>query len=237
MSPSFAAAPATHDFAALLFDMDGTIIDSTPAIIKYWTALGAEIGVPGPTILETSHGRRSIDVLALLAPEKATWEFVCGAEARIPRDYGDDAVEVPGARALLESLQREGARWAIVTSGTQPLVQGWLLQMGLAQPEVLVSAEQVQKGKPDPACYRLGAERLGVAAQEQVLVLEDAPAGVRAGKAAGFKVVAVATTHDVQVLKEAGADWIVRDLGSVGFVGIEEEGRKVRVEIRDALVD
>nr|POE47631.1 glycerol-1-phosphate phosphohydrolase 2 [Quercus suber] len=177
MSPSFTSAPWTGVFSALLFDMDGTIIDSTPAIIKYWTALGEEIGVPGPTILETSHGRRSIDVLALLAPEKATWEFVCRAEARIPKDYGGDAVEVPGARALLASLEQAKAKWAIVTSGTQPLVEGWLLRMGLARPKVLVSAEQVEKGKPDPACYRLGAEGLGVGAEAQVLVLEECTRG------------------------------------------------------------
>ena len=79
----FSARAETHSFAALLFDMDGTIIDSTPAIVKYWHGLGKEIGVPGSTILETSHGRRSIDVLALLAPDKANWDYVCAAEARV----------------------------------------------------------------------------------------------------------------------------------------------------------
>ncbi|TKA67438.1 hypothetical protein B0A55_09142, partial [Friedmanniomyces simplex] len=256
--PEFSAPAQTHQFAALLFDMDGTIIDSTPAIVKYWHALGDQIGVPGAQILETSHGRRSIDVLALLAPEKANWEFVCEAEGRVPLEYGSDAVEIPGARALLETLEKEGVPWAIVTSGTRPLVEGWLGVMKLARPGVLVSAEEVAKGKPDPACYRLGAQRLGFedgsagAGQngdagdgavgavrkvnpDQILVLEDAPAGVRAGKAAGYKVVALATTHAIEKLREAGADWIVEDMRSVSMMGWEAKAGRVGIEIKNAL--
>lgn len=236
---SFTSPPSTHSFTALLFDMDGTIIDSTPAIIKHWTAIGEAINVDPATILATSHGRRSIDVLALLKPELATWEYVCEAEGRVPREWGGDAVEIAGARGLLKELGERGVPWAIVTSGTLPLVSGWLGVMGLARPGVLVTAEQVRVGKPDPACYRLGAERLlgGEVEGKGVLVLEDAPAGVRAGKAAGFMVVALATTHEVARLREAGADWIVRDLESVRVV--EWDGGKgvARVEIRDALVD
>ncbi|KAI7116692.1 hypothetical protein KC324_g18983, partial [Hortaea werneckii] len=126
IEPQFTAPASTHDFSALLFDMDGTIFDSTPAIVKYWMNMGKEIGVPGEKILETSHGRRSIDMLAILAPEKANWDFVCEAEGRIPKEYGADAVEIPGSRNLLESLEKAGAPWAIVTSGTRPLVPGWL---------------------------------------------------------------------------------------------------------------
>ncbi|GAB7366060.1 hypothetical protein MBLNU230_g7627t1 [Neophaeotheca triangularis] len=241
---SFTSPPTTHPFTALLFDMDGTIIDSTPAIIKHWKRIGAAIGVDPATILETSHGRRSIDVLALLAPELATWDYVREAEARVPREWGGDAVEIPGARGLLGELERSGVPWAIVTSGTGPLVQGWLEVMALAKPRVLVTAEMVREGKPAPACYRLGMERLGVSGGidgdgegEGALVLEDAPAGVRAGKAAGFRVLAVATTHEVGRLREAGADWIVRDLRSVRVVGWEGGKGVVRVEIRDALVE
>lgn len=110
--------------------------------------------------------------------------------------------------------------------------------MKLAQPAHLVAAEQVEKGKPDPACYRLGAQRLGLAGSnpEQILVLEDAPAGVKAGKAAGYKVVALATTHDVDRLREAGADWIVRDMRSVTMNNWDSKNGKACIEIRDALV-
>ena len=127
--------------------------------------------------------------------------------------------------------------------------------MGLAQPRILVTAEEVEVGKPDPGCYRLGAERVGVleggAGREvggghgdegargqgqRILVLEDAPAGVRAGKAAGFEVVALATSHSVEQLREAGADWIVRDMRSVKFVHWDGKVMEITIEIADALV-
>jgi len=235
---SFTAPPSQHAFSALLFDMDGTIIDSTSAIIKFWRNFGKEIGVDGDYILQTSHGRRTFDVLKIHAPHLATWDYILQAEGSIPPNYGNDVVEVPGSRALLESLEKAGAPWAIVTSGTRPLIQGWLDVMELAQPRFLVTAEEVENGKPDPSCYRLGAKRLGFAAVDpsDILVLEDAPAGVKAGKAAGFKVVALATTHDVEKLMEAGADWIVRDMRSVSLNGYDAKTGRVRIEVRDALV-
>ena len=218
--------------------MDGTIIDSTDAIVKYWRQLGKEIGVDGDFILQTSHGRRTVDVLRIHAPHLANWDFVCKAEGSIPRNYGRDAVEILGSRALLENLESTGTPWAIVTSGTKPLVTGWLDVMKFAHPRYLVTAEEVQNGKPDPACYRLGAERLGLSPTEasEVLVLEDAPAGVKAGKAAGCKVVALATTHRVDQLREAGADWIVRDMRSVTMTQWNGKAGKVGIEVRNALV-
>jgi glycerol 3-phosphatase-1 len=218
--------------------MDGTIIDSTDAIVKFWRHFGKEIGVDGDYILQTSHGRRSYDVLNIHAPHLATWDYILKAEGSIPPNYGNDVVEIPGSRALLEKLERAGAPWAIVTSGTRPLIQGWLDVMGLAQPAFMVTAEEVENGKPDPSCYRLGAKRLGLPQVDpsQILVLEDAPAGVKAGKAAGYRVVALATTHDVDRLRDAGADWIVRDMRSVELRGYDGKTGRVRVEIKNALV-
>ncbi|GAB7350932.1 hypothetical protein MBLNU459_g1441t1 [Dothideomycetes sp. NU459] len=222
--------------------MDGTIIDSTNAIVKHWYQIGKEIGVDPEVILATSHGRRSIDVLELLDPKRANWEYICRAEGAIPKNYGHDAVEIAGSRALLDTLEAAGAPWAIVTSGTQPLVQGWLDVMSLAQPKYLVTAEDVERGKPDPACYRLGAKRLGFDHDDDtqltandILVLEDAPAGVRAGKAAGYKVVALATTHEVQQLIDAGADWIVKDMRSVTLKQWDAKSGTVKIEINDTL--
>jgi glycerol 3-phosphatase-1 len=157
-------------------------------------------------------------------------------EGLIPKTYGADAIEIPGSRALLEELEKVGAPWAIVTSGTHPLVTGWIEVMKLAHPKNLVTAEDVEQGKPDPACYSLGRKKLGLANGTKMLVLEDAPAGVRAGKAAGFKVVALATTHAVKELREAGADWVVRDMGSVGLKGYDRKSGEISVEICDALV-
>lgn len=160
----------------------------------------------------------------------------------MPKIYGSDAVEIPGSRRLLEQLERVDAPWAIVTSGTRPLVTGWLDVMKLAHPKNLVTAEEVKNGKPDPACYQLGAKLLGFGGNgkeivgRQLLVLEDAPAGVRAGKAAGFKVVALATTHSIDRLREAGADWIVRDMRSVMMTTWNAKAGEIRIEIKDALV-
>lgn len=116
-------------------------------------------------------------------------------EGLIPLEFGRDAVEIPGSRALLDQLGKAGAPWMIVTSGTRGLVSGWLDVMQLSHPETLVVAEDVANGKPDPSCYLLGRDRLGLAPHASLLVLEDSPAGVTAGKAAGFAVCAVATTQ------------------------------------------
>jgi glycerol 3-phosphatase-1 len=116
------------------------------------------------------------------------------------------------------------------------LVTGWLDIMKLAHPQNLVVAEDVEHGKPDPACYALGAARLNLKRDAEMLVLEDAPAGVRAGKAAGFQVVALATTHTLEQLREAGADWIVQDMRSVKLLAWDESTREARIEISDALV-
>lgn len=157
-------------------------------------------------------------------------------EGLIPRTYGSDAIEIPGSRALLNSLVKAGAPWAIVTSGTRPLLTGWLDVMKLAKPENLVVAEDVKQGKPDPEGYRLGHSRLKLPKEAAALVFEDAPAGVRAGKAAGFKVVALATTHDVGQLKAARADWIVKDMQSITLGGYDKKTGEIRVEISNALV-
>lgn len=127
-----------------------------------------------------------------------------------------------------------------MTSGTEALVSGWLDVMKMARPAKMVVAEDVKIGKPDPACYLLGqtriAEALGErAASKDMLILEDAPSGVRAGKAAGFKVLGLATTHDVKQLVEAGANWIVRDLRSLKVSGWDKETGEIKLEILDAL--
>lgn len=116
----------------------------------------------------------------------------------------------------------------MVTSGTRALVDGWLEVLQLARPEHLVTAEDVEVGKPDPRCYLMGRQRLGLREDAEMLVVEDAPSGIRAGKAAGFKVLAVATTHAIEQLQEAGADWIIRSLEDLA---VRMDGGKVSVEI------
>ncbi|KAI1753897.1 HAD-like protein [Xylaria castorea] len=231
----YAAPPETVAFHGLLFDMDGTIIDSTAAVVKHWHTIGKEIGVDPEVILQTSHGRRSIDMLKLLAPEKATLEYVRHMESTLPKKYGNEAVEIPGARTLLEQLISAKAPWAIVTSGTEPLVHGWLEVLKLPHPEHLVTAESVENGKPDPACYKLGWSRLGLPADAEVLVLEDSPAGIKAGKDAGCKVLGLVTSHTMEQVVAAEPDWVVRDLSSVKMLSCGEDGR-VTLQFSDALI-
>ncbi|KAK2745295.1 hypothetical protein FQN57_003990 [Myotisia sp. PD_48] len=262
----FTGKPQEHSFDGLLFDFDGTIIDSTDgkpasadldtylydntllilamlAVVKHWhikekmiqkhydasdtskniaselndrmNRIGKELGLDANEILKTSHGRRSIDVFKIIAPEKANWEYVSFVEGRIPKEYGSDAVEIPGARQLLDSLDEARAPWAVVTSGSNALFTGWLSVLKLPHPKHFVVAEDVSIGKPDPTCFKMGRSRLGLGDNASMLVVEDAPSGIRAGKAAGFKVIAVATTHRIDQLKEAGADWIIEDLRSL----------------------
>ena len=157
-------------------------------------------------------------------------------EGLLPKLHGHDAVEIPGARSLLEQIIKINAPWAIVTSGTVPLVSGWLKVMALPRPQHMVTAESVENGKPDPACYLMGLDMLGQRANAaEVLVLEDSPAGIRAGKAAGCKVLGLVTSHSAQQVLDAGPDWIVQDLDSVKVV--ESRDGVVTLEISQALLN
>ena len=156
-------------------------------------------------------------------------------EGLIPREFGRDAVEIPGARDTLRRLEELGVPWAVVTSGTTALITGWIDVLKLAHPQNMVVAEDVERGKPDPSCYLLGRQRLRLPSTASMLVLEDAPSGIRAGKAAGFKVLALATTHKISHLLEAGADWIVRDMQSLVIKNWHKESGKVTIKIEGAL--
>jgi glycerol 3-phosphatase-1 len=199
--------------------------------VSYHLILGPPI--PRPKNIPPQAKERPLAELIPHPPEKD----VSKAEGRIPVDYGSDAVEVPGSRKLLDRLSSVNAPWAIVTSGTTPLVTGWLDVMKLAQPKHMVTAEEVEHGKPDPACYRLGAKRLGFedTRDKRILVLEDAPAGVRAGKAAGFDVLGLVTTHSFAEMQAAGADWIVPSLENLDFIGFQTGTGRIKIKIRDAL--
>lgn len=153
-------------------------------------------------------------------------------EGRIPQEYGSDAVEIPGGRVLLDALEASGARWGVVTSGTRALIDGWLGVLDLPRPKMLVVAQDVELGKPDPSCYLLGRKKLGLEDSTSIVVLEDAPSGIKAGKAAGFTVIALTTTHSLDRLRDAGADLIVEDLRSIAVKGVVD-GR-VQLEIRNA---
>jgi glycerol 3-phosphatase-1 len=162
---------------------------------------------------------------------------VSHVESLIPKEFGQDAVEIPGSRALLDNLEDRAVPWSIVTSGTRPLVNGWLDVMKLAHPKNLVTAEDVLNGKPDPACYQKGAKMLDLQEKEpSIMIFEDAPAGVRSGKAAGFVVVGLHTTHTLEQLVEAGADYIVQDMRSVTLKSWDKTTGQGEIQITNALV-
>ncbi len=176
----------------LLFDMDGTIVDSTTSVVRAWNRFADRHGRDADAILSVAHGRPTIEVVAMFAPPGLD---VAEEAARIEAeeiDRTDGIVEVPGAKALLESL--DPARWAVVTSATRALTVKRMSVTGLPHPKVLVAADDVTDGKPHPQPYLMAAEALGVDAASAV-VFEDAEAGLRSALAAGTVPVVVGD-HD-----------------------------------------
>ncbi|EWC46489.1 hypothetical protein DRE_04212 [Drechslerella stenobrocha 248] len=221
-----------------------TIFDSTAAVVQHWSRIANELSIPPSAILSTSHGRRTIDVLRIHAPHLATKEYVHHVESLIPTLYAADATILPGSAPLIASLTAAHAPWAIVTSGTRILVSSWMAAMALPLPDHLVTADDVVDGKPHPECYRRGLAKvfglpydgdgrdtaaLDALDASRVVVFEDAPAGIRAGKAAGCTVVALVTTHSRQEAVDAGADWIVKDLSCVKAVNADRSGVELEI--------
>lgn len=184
---------------AILFDIDGTLVDSTPAVIRTWQAWASRRGLDAEAILRVSHGRRSEDTVAQFLPIEQRRAAVAELEQLELADLGD-VVALPGTRSLLSGLP--AGRWAAVTSGSRRLMRARLAAAGLPLPDVLIAAEDVTAGKPDPEGYLKAAAALGFSAR-RCLVVEDAPAGIAAGTAAGASTLAVSTSHDPAVLRSA----------------------------------
>ena len=201
----------TLDVAGILFDMDGVLISSIGSVNRSWRRWAQHYGVPNADTFQVPHGIRAMDIIAMLKPDLDPEEGLRTIEDIEMVDV-DDLKVLPGARALLESLPQE--RWAIVTSATGRLARERLRVAGLPAPERMISAEMVERGKPDPEPYRRGAELIHSPAAD-CLVVEDAPSGVGAGIAAGCRVLGVLGTHTEDELRAAGASWIVRSLEDV----------------------
>jgi mannitol-1-/sugar-/sorbitol-6-phosphatase len=193
---------------AFLFDLDGVLVDSTPAVARCWSRFARIHGFDPDTIVRQAHGKPSIATLRELLPNADHQ-----AEDRQMQQWEmediSDVVALPGAVALLRSLPIDA--WAIVTSCTRPLAEVRIRAGGLPQPKYLVTSNDITRGKPDPEPYLKGASTLGVAAADCVVV-EDAPAGIRSGKASGASVLALQTTDVNSELTAAGARWIIKDL-------------------------
>lgn len=186
---------------AVLFDIDGTLVDSTAAVTRTWTAWAAKHGIDADEILRVCHGRRTEDTLSMFLPTGQHAAAVAELEQLELADL-DDVRALPGTQSLLPRLPAD--RWAAVTSGSRELMRTRLTAAGLPIPEVLVSAEAVEAGKPEPEGYLKAAAALGRDIR-RCLVVEDAPAGIQAGRAAGARVLAVATSHPASELRSADA--------------------------------
>jgi sugar-phosphatase len=210
--------------AAVLFDLDGVLVDSTHSVERQWRLWATEIGVNAEQVLEIAHGRRTLEVVQLLKPDLDADSEVIRLEAREAEDV-EGVVVMPGAAELLASIPAE--RWAIVTSGTRHLATSRLQLAQLPIPHVLVCGDDVINGKPHPEPYLKGAQLLGVDPRE-CLVIEDAPAGIAAGHAGNMKVIALTSTYAAQELR--GADAVITDLSQIE-VGLGPDLRlAVRVE-------
>jgi mannitol-1-/sugar-/sorbitol-6-phosphatase len=191
---------------AVLFDIDGTLVDSTAAVERTWRTWSERYCIGVSEILRVCHGRRTEDTVAMFLPAEQHAAAVAELE-RLELDDLADVIALPGTKSLLSLLAPD--RWAAVTSGSRALMCARLAAAGLPVPGVLVAAEDVARGKPDPEGYLRAAAGLGKDIRN-CLVVEDAPAGVEAGQASGAHVLAVATSHKASKL--GLADVVVPDL-------------------------
>lgn len=191
--------------AALLFDFDGVLVDSTTAVAHQYTIWAREHGLDPELILRAAHGVRTVEVIRQAAPHLDAEAETSKIEQR---EADDRSVRVmPGAIELVNSIPLN--RWAVVTSGRRALATSRIHRLGIPMPQVLVTAEDVKQGKPAPDPYLKGAELLRVR-PENCVVVEDAVAGIRSAHAAGMRVISLPSTYGIEDLHEA--DVVVPEL-------------------------
>jgi len=201
--------------------LDGVLVDSTPAVTRVWASWAAGHGLDGDYVTRIAHGRPSIATIRELLPHANHEAEDRDVEQREIADT-EGVIPLPGAMHVLRALAAE--KWAIATSCTRPLAQVRIRAAGLPTPPYLVTVTDVSRGKPDPEPYLKAAAGLGLAAGD-CIVVEDAPAGIRAGKAAGARILALRTTTADDELRAAGADWIVDNLAQVKLEALTGDAR------------
>ncbi|MFF0890923.1 HAD family hydrolase [Streptomyces sp. NPDC003456] len=209
---------------ALLFDNDGTLVSSLASVDRCWAQWAAEYGITAQEFARVElHGRPAAEIAADLLPAEIVPEAVARIEDLEVEDVPRGGVHLlPGTRALLDALPAD--RWAVVTSATRRLAEARLDAVGIL-PKTLVAADDITRGKPDPEPYLLAARALGVD-PARCVVLEDAPAGLASGRAAGMTTVALTTTHRAE---ELHADLVVENLSALSALvsdrGVEISAR------------
>lgn len=214
----------TISVRGILFDMDGVLISSTGADERCWLRWAKHHNMEGTFSLQSTHGRRALDTLRALRPDLDPVTEQRRLEDYDTEDYSQLLV-LPGVERLLSSLPAD--HWTIVTSATERLLQGRLGHAKLPMPAALVSAEKVIHGKPHPEPYQAGARLLGLPPAD-CLVIEDSPAGIASGKAAGCPVLAVLSSHTRGELE--GADWFVASLEQVSAISELDGTLSIRVD-------
>jgi sugar-phosphatase len=200
--------------SALLFDMDGVLVNSTPAVARVWRGWALEHGFDPDEVVARAHGRPSLTTIREYLPHADHEAENREVERREIEDL-EGVIPLPGALELLASLPAD--RWTIVTSCTRPLAEVRIKAAGLPLPKKLITSNDIVHGKPHPDPYLKGAAVLGFSSADCV-VIEDVPAGIRSGKAAGARVIAFTTTTTEAPLREAGADWIIPNCASIELI-------------------
>jgi sugar-phosphatase len=200
--------------SALLFDLDGVLIDSTPAVARVWHQWALDHGFIPEEVVARAHGRPSLATVRDYLPHADHDAENREVERREIADLAG-VVPLPGALALLASLPPD--RWTIVTSCTRRLAEVRIQAAGLPLPARMVTSTDSTHGKPHPEPYLKGVSLLGFPAA-QCVVLEDAPAGIRSGKSAAAKVIALKTTAPPAALRDAGADWILNNCADIRVI-------------------
>ena len=199
---------------AILFDLDGVLIDSTSCIERHWQEWSQKHDIDLVKILQNAHGVRTIETMKIVAPhlniEKEAAQFTANEILDT-----EGVVAIPGSKALIDQIPIN--QWTIVTSGSYDLVQARLKKSGLPMPKAIVTADSVSQGKPSPEPYLMGAKKLDTSIDE-CCVVEDAPIGIRAGKNAGALVIGVLSTHSREELLGAGADYLIDNLGQIKII-------------------
>jgi mannitol-1-/sugar-/sorbitol-6-phosphatase len=194
---------------SILFDLDGTLVESTSFIERLWQTWGVQHGIAPQRMSEVMHGRPAVEIIHIVAPHLPVKEEIYALETdEISHMQGMKTYA--GARELLNALPLH--QWAIVTSGSLRVASARLDYAKLPRPKVFITADDVKAGKPAPDAYLLAASRLSVK-PEDCVVIEDTPAGIQAGKSAGMKVIGVASSHPKEELNQA--DVVVQQLADI----------------------
>jgi mannitol-1-/sugar-/sorbitol-6-phosphatase len=197
---------------AILFDLDGVLVNSAELVERTWRVWAARHQLDADKVIAVAHGRRTIETVRIIAPQLNVDAEVAALESS-EMITSEGVYEIPGARELLEMLPSE--RWAVVTSGIRAVAEFRIWYTGLPMPSVMICAEDLSRGKPDPEGYLTAAMRIGQPPKD-CIVIEDAPAGIEAAHNAGMRAIAIAATYPAEQL--AAADLVVERLTDLSVV-------------------